>query len=85
MSQRFECGKCGKMTRFKKRQSRLKNRVVHTYAQCEYCKAKATICYTDPKVREMLKKQRSTKGEMEKKSLAESITVAMNLLKNEYE
>ena len=78
--QLFEYGKCGKMTPFVQKKDKLPEGVQHNYAECQHCKAKATICYTDKLIRSLMLRQARTQPGKKKVELADKIQAEMQLL-----
>ena len=81
----FQCGLCGNLTPFVQKTDKLENAVHHTYAECQCCKGKTTICYTNKDIRKLLYKQRNTKPGKKKEALANQIQSEMRALQNNYE
>ena len=85
----FQCGLCGELTPFVQKTDKLENAVHHTYAECQCCIGKTTICYTNKHIRSLLLRQKNTKAsqKMSKKKLdlADKIQVEMRALQKEYE
>lgn len=85
----FQCGLCDDLTPFVQKTDKLENAVHHTYAECQCCKGKTTICYTNKHIRALLLRQKNTKAsqKMSKKKLelADTIQAEMRALQKEYE
>ncbi len=81
----FQCGLCDDLTPFVQKTDKLENAVHHTYAECQSCKGKTTICYTNKDIRKLLYKQRNTKPGKDKEALADKIQAEMRALQKEYE
>lgn len=87
--QLFQCGLCGNLTPFVKKTDKLENAVHHTYAECQRCEGKATICYTNKHIRALLLRQKdikpSKKTSKKKLDFADKIQAEMKALQKEYE
>jgi DNA-directed RNA polymerase subunit RPC12/RpoP len=81
--QLFKCVLCGKPTRFVRKSEKVRDDVVHDFAECEKCGGKVTIMYTNRHIRGLLVKQQNTKPGKRKVALAEEIQSKMDLLKQE--
>lgn len=81
----FQCGLCNELTPFIQKTDKLENAVHHTYAECQSCEGKTTICYTNKDIRKLLYKQRNTKPGKNKEALADNIQAKMRDLQREYE
>lgn len=81
--QLFECGLCGKLTHFVRKSEKIRDDIVHDFAECEKCGGKATIMYTDHHIRSLLVKQKNTRPGKRKVALAKEIQNKMDLLKQE--
>lgn len=77
----FECGKCGEMTPFVQKKDKLQDGVQHNYAECQHCKAKATIFYTNKHIRSLLLRQCNTRPGKKKVELADKIQSEMKSLR----
>lgn len=83
--QLFECGICGQLTQLIKKTEQLENGIKHEFAECEKCKGKTTIFYTDKTIRNLLLKQKHTKPGKYKTKLSIEIQNRMNELRREME
>lgn len=84
-NQLFECGICGKLTQLIRRSEQLNNGIVREFAECEKCKRKTTIFYSDKTIRNLLIKQQHTKPGKYKTKLSIEIQNRMNDLQREME
>ena len=53
------CPKCGKKSSFTQKKEELEAMIEHTYLMCGRCGHKATICYTDKAIRDVLAAQKA--------------------------
>lgn len=83
--QLFECGICGQLTQLIKKSEQLENGIKHEFAECEKCKEKTTIFYSDKIIRSLLLKQKHMKPGKRKTKLSIEIQNRMNKLRQEME
>lgn len=86
-AQKFKCAECGKMTKLIQRMDKLEDDVEHNYFECQHCKSKVTIYYSDARLREMIEKQQKyrRRGMFTKhKELTTEIENMMKDLKNRF-
>lgn len=83
--QLFECGLCGELTLLIRKSEILSDGIKHEFAECEKCKGKSTIMYTNNHIRGLLALQRKTKPGNKKVELADKINKEAENLRTEME
>ncbi|MGL4697122.1 hypothetical protein [Enterococcus larvae] len=73
MNNKFLCNECQELTPLVTKQEKIKGDIRHDYAECQNCKAKVTIQYTDTKIRKLLKRQETTPSGPLKQQRSEKI------------
>lgn len=79
------CGECGEFTPIIYRTDYMGSGVQHVYAECQSCRTKVTVYYTDKEIRQLLKKQEKTPAGDKKVDLAALIDSKMQKLREQFE
>lgn len=80
----FRCDTCNRNIQLIQHVETLPNGIKRNYFECPFCKAQATIYYSDKLLRKMIKKQQKVTNQVTKKSLKKQIEQRMVQLKAEY-
>lgn len=79
------CNSCNKPTSYIVKKKNLFGEFEHIYAECDNCKYKKTVYYTNKKLRSLLKKQSKETDIKKKKLLTEKIKKETEILMNKFE
>lgn len=79
------CNSCNNQTPYIVKKRKLFGEFEHTYAECDNCKYKKTIYYTNKKLRSLFKKQSKETDVNKKKLLTEKIEKETEALIRKFE
>lgn len=81
----YNCESCGGKTHLVQKSEKVSEDIQRHFFECERCRYKVTIYFSDESLRNMIKKQQKTKNQITKNSMQKLIEKRMSELREQYE